>query len=110
MELHEAFINFFEENLMGLLTEDWISGVQIALNTSLADNSAAKGTDQNAFNILCQKADKLSKDLSDIHGGVLKFGQTGLFSIVPLRGSFGYLQNRMTHQPFFCVRLFPHHR
>ena len=67
MELHEAFINFFEENSMGLITEDWISGVQIALNTSLADNSAAKGTDQNAFNILCQKADKLSKDLSDIH-------------------------------------------
>ena len=67
MELHEAFINFFEENSMGLITEDWISGVQIALNTSLADNSAAKGTDQNALNILCQKADKLSKDLSDIH-------------------------------------------
>jgi hypothetical protein len=65
MELQEAFINFFIENSMELEEDDWISAVQIALNK--------KEMDQTAFNILYQKADKLNKDLSDIHKLQVRF-------------------------------------
>jgi len=57
MELQEAFINFFNKNsinTMELEEDDWIAGVQIALNNK-------------KINISYQKEDKLKKDLSDIH-------------------------------------------
>jgi hypothetical protein len=67
MELHEAFIGFFEKKLMVLEDEDWISCVQMTLKKNHSDNSNEEEMDQTStFRLLCQKADQVNKDLSDI--------------------------------------------
>ena len=65
--LHRAFKKFFEDNSIDLKPENWINEVQKALTISPSSKGDEEEMERTpAFNLLCQKAEKWNKCLSDI--------------------------------------------